>query len=297
MAFLSVYTPQSQHSVDVRMEFFTQLEAFYSSISVNGQKIILGDMNSRLRCKFANEDTIIGDYFFRGIQKMPEAQANRNFLAQFCHSTGLLLANTYFAMPSAALVTYYEIGATPMEEIRDNKYAQLDFILCETSAFVDIAFIKSIRELAFASHHFILLCEMTTPFQLEKCSRQQRSPIGKIDYTALQSMDIQQNFVEHFKQQMEASSFPRNINEQLLDINSSLRHAARQILPEKEIQKLRPWISSKTLELIEARNYYKRLNDTTQEKALSRDTYTHTRTNKHSMRPHSVRHTRRSAPL
>ena len=70
MAFLSVYTPQSQHPADVRMEFVTQLEAFYSSISVNGQKIILGDMNSRLRCKFANEDSIVGDYFFRGIHRV-----------------------------------------------------------------------------------------------------------------------------------------------------------------------------------------------------------------------------------
>ena len=111
--------------------------------------------DANLQMKITLSEIIV----FRGIQKMPELQANQNFLLQLCAATELALANTYFEHGADQLVTYYEIGATPMESIQDNKFAQLDFILCEALALADMAYIKSIRELAFASHHFILLCE------------------------------------------------------------------------------------------------------------------------------------------
>ena len=56
MAFISTYTPQSDYAVDKRIAYFSQLEEFYASISVNGEKIMCGDYNARLRCRFAGED-------------------------------------------------------------------------------------------------------------------------------------------------------------------------------------------------------------------------------------------------
>ena len=89
MAFISAYAPQSAHPADVRAQFFNDLENFYINIRVNDEKIICGDMIARLWCRFADEGSIIGEHFFRGIQKMPEIQANRNFLVQLCHSLDL----------------------------------------------------------------------------------------------------------------------------------------------------------------------------------------------------------------
>ena len=97
-----------------------------------------------------------GRAFFRGIQKMPEIQANRNFLAQLYHSLDLQIANTFFAQPADRLVTYFEIAASAMDEIKDNKFAQMDFIVCGSTCTTDMTDIYSMRHLAFASHHFLL---------------------------------------------------------------------------------------------------------------------------------------------
>ena len=64
MAFISAYAPQSGHKADDRLAFFTQLVKFYSSICVNRDKSVCGAMNAYLRYRYADEDGIIGDYFF-----------------------------------------------------------------------------------------------------------------------------------------------------------------------------------------------------------------------------------------
>ena len=47
---------------------------------MNGEKIMCGDYNARLRCRFAGEDQIIGQYYFEGVKKMPDEESNRNML-------------------------------------------------------------------------------------------------------------------------------------------------------------------------------------------------------------------------
>ena len=168
VVFFSVYAPPNDHAIEERTLFFSQLEEFYMNTSVNGEKIICGDLNARLRCRYANEDSIIGEHFFRGIRKHPEVHANRNLVAQFCHTTNTLLANTFFDHDAEQLITYHEISAKPMDAIMDNKFAQLDYILCGQIGFSAIENIESRRELALASHHFILFCEMKESIQLEQ---------------------------------------------------------------------------------------------------------------------------------
>ena len=195
------------------MEFFTQLESYYSSISVNGHCTICGDMNARLRCKYASEMDIIGDYFFKGIQKDPELQANRNFLVQLCHSADLVLANTFHNQSMDKIVTYYEIGAKPMDAIQPNKFAQLNFILGGSDLLPKMRRMKSIRELTFVSHHFLLLSIMEEPFQLEKRASKRRAPRRILDYTALQQATIREQFVDCFKNHMFSCSIARNVDE------------------------------------------------------------------------------------
>ena len=73
-----------------------------------------------------------------------------------------------------------------------------------------------------------------------------------------------------FKAYMEQASPPRNIDEQLLDINSALRNTTYDYIPPIIHNKQRPWISSTTLSLIEERNIYRRANDVEGEKCLSK---------------------------
>ena len=130
---------------------------------------------------------------------MPELQSNRNFLTQFCHTHEMILANTHFAHCPEKLVTYYELWAKPMDDIQDNKFAQLDYIMCGVGCMNSIKNIESLRQLALGSHHFLLLCEMENGFQFPKdCKRKQLMKM-LLDYSVLQNDDVQHNFLESFK--------------------------------------------------------------------------------------------------
>ena len=163
---------------------------------------------------------------------MPEIQANRNFLAQLYHSLDLQIANTFFAQPADRLVTYFEIAASAMDEIKDNKFAQMDFIVCGSTCTTDMTDIYSMRHLAFASHHFLLYCEMESGFALEKRSKRKETTAPKLEYSVLRDPDLRQNFTEAFKVHLQSASQPRNIDEALLNINISLKSAVRDYLPQ-----------------------------------------------------------------
>ena len=69
IAIISAYAPQSMISADRRLLFFTDLEVYYNSISVNGMKLLCGDFNPRLRYQFPGEEEIMGMHFFRVWQR------------------------------------------------------------------------------------------------------------------------------------------------------------------------------------------------------------------------------------
>ncbi len=58
----------------------------------------------------------------------------------------------------------------------------------------------------------------------------------------------------------------RNIDEELLDINSSIRQATQATLPTKPATQHKPWISKLTLQMIDERTYYRAIGDTSKEK-------------------------------
>ena len=74
--------------------------------------------------------------------------------------TELLLANTHFDHMDEQLVIYYKIKARPMDDIQPNLFAQLDYILCDAELFANMKDIFSMRKVALASHHFLLICQM-----------------------------------------------------------------------------------------------------------------------------------------
>ena len=113
-------------------------------------------------------------------------------------------------------------------------------------------------------------CDMQGPIQLEKQPRRQKCNAVKLDYSALQQAEVRESFTEQFRMHMGKMSIPRNADEALLDINGSIRQAAKDTLPQKPIHQKKPWISGKTLAMIEERNDYRVKNDGTNERRLNR---------------------------
>ena len=55
-----------------------------------------------------------------------------------------------------------------MAEIRDDSFAQIDFIICPAEWRNQICDARTFRDIPIGSHHFLLLCSFGQPIQLEK---------------------------------------------------------------------------------------------------------------------------------
>ena len=109
LAILSCYAPHSGRDFEERLQFFQDLTCFWRSISSYGPRICMGDLNSRLYCRFAGEDDIIGDYMFQS-RGEPNKFANRHLLMEFCSSNNLRIVNTFIDRPIDQQILYREFA-------------------------------------------------------------------------------------------------------------------------------------------------------------------------------------------
>ena len=83
LAVISAYAPHAGRPFDERFNFFQDVTTYWQSISVNGQKMCFGDFNSRLYCKYAGEEDIIGSHYVKNQEKHMVASMNRFLLIEF----------------------------------------------------------------------------------------------------------------------------------------------------------------------------------------------------------------------
>ena len=158
-----------------------------------------------------------------------------------------------------------------MQEIQSNTFAYIDFVLCSKIGLELIHDISTLRKVPFASHNFLMTCTFQDAIQLEKdsISKRKHAP-STMDFESLSDPCIREHFNEHFKMKYRACSNARNINEDLLDINSSIHAAADIAIPKRAFKKKRAWISSTTLALIEERQKCREQNEDADEKNMSK---------------------------
>ena len=167
------------------------------------------------------------------------------------------------------LVTYYDLKPQPMDQIRPNAFAQIDFILCTQLLLTKIHDIYTTRQLPLSSHHFLMQCHMHLPMQIEK-KKKSEMQIQKYDYGIKTDETIQRKFLHTFTNEMQNKLQKGEINYQLLQMNDAIRQSMRLHLPEQTPTKRRPWISSTTLNLIEKRCQYRQQNNAEKEKEITK---------------------------
>ena len=104
-AILSCYAPHAGRDFEERLGYFQDLAKFWKSVSSYGPKLCLGDFNSRLYCRFAEEEQIIGKHFFKNKITKLRPTFNRYLLIKFCTQFDIQIANTFFDKPDERLVT------------------------------------------------------------------------------------------------------------------------------------------------------------------------------------------------
>ena len=114
---MSCYTPHAGKEFQERVEYFQHLAIYWKSISSHGPKLCFGDFNSRLYCRFAGEEEIIGEYFFQNDKDHLHPSLNRFLLLEFCAQFQLQIANTFLEKPKNQLVTYRELATQSLDII------------------------------------------------------------------------------------------------------------------------------------------------------------------------------------
>ena len=157
----SVYAPHNLYPLPERRAFYDELEVALERTSANGPRFIFGDLNARIGQRRPNEGAVLGAHCF-GREAVHKVEVpNRDLLYEFCLGLGLIIANTFLPGDDHARVTYFEVGARPLDAISPSTFAMLDLLLLPTRCAHRLISGQSDRYACLASHHL--------PFTRSRC--------------------------------------------------------------------------------------------------------------------------------
>ena len=160
IAIINGYAPHSGYPFAVRQCFFEKLGDMIRKTSLNGLKLVFGDLNARIQRRMPGEDAFVGEYVFGSTNAGLQLGSNRELMLEVCASECLCVANTFFEHACEEQVTFRSAGVNPMGPVSPGNFAQLDVCLVAQSQLHDVADVKSCRSEALATQHFLVLVEV-----------------------------------------------------------------------------------------------------------------------------------------
>ena len=239
IAIISAYAPHSGWAFDDRQAFFQQLSTMYERTSVNGVRMILGDLNARTGHALPGEDDILGPYTFGNNRVLSGAGTNRDLLLELCAEQSLAVANTFCDNPLERAASYRHIGTERSAPITERSHLLLDLMLLPMSRLKDVDYIHSDPLEPLASHHFavIMQLDMTLEAPTKSCSSYAR------DRSALRDKSVAEQFATEFSTFLKYQA-PKNtatptssVDDLSTAIDDAFRHAQNKCLPAFKSQR------------------------------------------------------------
>ena len=259
----SVYAPHNMRNLDERWAFYEELGKHWQRLSVNGSKLIFGDFNARIGDCRPGEEDIIGPYCC-GLEAAHRVEVpNRDLFMDFCWSRELCLANSFSQVPLERRVTCHEPGATPMGDV-SHGFSMLDLLVTPCDFLDQVVSICSDRSAALASHHFPVVASLQIGIPL----RAPREAAIRLNWAALAQPDVRTEMVHQFLSLQQPSDSDLNTRWEALR-NSSLT-ACMETIPQRQNVANKPWISERTLSLLDEKRAARLENDWVSEKLLRR---------------------------
>ena len=253
MALISAYAPHSGWAFDVRQRFSDELNQMYTRASVNGLRLIMGDLNTRTGVRLPGKEYIIGDFCFGTRSMALELGSNRSLFMELCESHALAACNTFFNEPGVCQATYRHIWALKQVEVTDKTHLQLDHVLCALGDLPEVEYVKSDCSEPLASHHFVVIAQLEA--EVNRADTQSRS--RRFDRNALRDAAVAQGFAERFTCHLveNSSGDTTSVNDFSSSITKAFVFAEETTLPEITSKRRKPWISDNTLQLIDERKH------------------------------------------
>ena len=265
--FFSAYAPHSGKSFDERQSFFQSTAEIFSKTSSHGPKYLLGDWNARLYQRLPGEEHVVGPHVFSNPYVQVPDGSNRNLLVEFCTGAGLEISNTFHEVDPENQVTCYAVGHTAMGDISWQSHSQIDMMLCPRSWSQTVQAIWSDRTIPLASHHFPVFFKLGTVVLPVGPTKRPNHPC----HDALGDPLIANRYATFFDQCMEDSVFndTDDLSSKYAALLDSFEAAAKATLPRVSARAKKPWISTTTLALIDARIKARSVGDKAEESNLN----------------------------
>ena len=253
-----------------RQQFFNELAEFWISVSCNGPKIIAGDLNSRLYCRLANEQSFIGNSIIEQIERKLDMSMNRFQLIELCSELELQIHNTFSNMELHDLVTYREICYRTEQCISRSNHELLDLFLVPQACAWQCQMLPSIKKFALKSHYYLICMDVTFEMEVQNQSR------GKIKNSleVLKNIETCNQFISLVEHNIEEALQDETVCKDIDKFHSVWKEAfdsaAHEIIPSSKVEPKRPWISQRTLRYIQERNVAKYGNDVDQLRRLNK---------------------------
>ena len=228
------YAPTADHSKEEIETFHRQVEDVMSETPPKAIKFILGDWNAKIGSDCEGYEDVMGRH---GIGERNESG---EMLLELAKRNSLYIANTKFQGKLRKKATW----VSPDGKTKN----MIDFIMMEQKW---RTFIKNCRSFPGAnidSDHTLVLCN----FEMKlKSKRQERYP-WQMKYNTQKMRDSSEIIQDRLNQIWKEDKNIRSLDEEVSKITEGLR----QVASEYKIKKVpnKPWISSRTLEIVEKRN-------------------------------------------
>ena len=93
-----------------------------------------------------------------------------------------MVPDTFFERHSERLVTYYDLGATPMEKINLTRYTETDRTLVARDWQDTVVAVNSCREPGLQSHHYLVLIDLVLDIpRRHSCDRYAKREMAALD--------------------------------------------------------------------------------------------------------------------
>ena len=252
MVICSLYAPHSGKPFDERQTFFQATAEWMNSLSRHGPLLALGDFNARLHKRHAGESHLIGPHIFGNKNAYFNAESNRSLLLEMREALGLFVANTGFDLPVEKQVTVYNVGSSPAATLNSTNFGQIDFLLVGREWWHKILSVASCMDMSLASHHFPIIAEIDVelPKAIATTARDPRYHLSELQSACTSSL-----FATYFHECMLQCHCENGTADELCTaMATSFQQSAERCLHQTKRQARKPWISSRTLHLLEERD-------------------------------------------
>ena len=251
---VQAYAPQNGSSVEVKDEFYQQLQKVYSDIPQHDIVISLGDFNAKIGSQFVGEEGIVGRHVLKG-----DRTDNGSRFVSMCEVSNMAIVSTMFPHKDIHKV----IWNSP-DGVTQN---QIDHITVNSKFRRSVMDVRAYRAADVESDHNLVVAKVKLKLASAGKKKEKRR---RFNYQKLHQKEVKQKFTIELKNRfsclqadepgVESSEEPTvnaSLEKRWTTFKDNYNETAKKVLGFQRGSN-KPWISDDSWDKIDRRNEVKK---------------------------------------